>query len=98
MLLFKKANHLFRPLKMARNTFFISVPKEKSIEDDKESLSTLSDFKKDLKKSKHLVVLTGAGVSAESGIPTFRGAGGLWRNHDAMVHLFLSHISFSKIE
>lgn len=26
-------------------------------------------------------VLTGAGVSAESGIPTFRGIGGLWRNH-----------------
>jgi NAD-dependent deacetylase len=28
-----------------------------------------------------IVVLTGAGVSAESGIPTFRGVGGLWRNH-----------------
>lgn len=28
-----------------------------------------------------LVVLTGAGMSAESGIPTFRGAGGLWENH-----------------
>ena len=26
-------------------------------------------------------MLTGAGVSAESGIPTFRGAGGLWRNY-----------------
>ncbi|MGZ4789139.1 MAG: SIR2 family NAD-dependent protein deacylase [Terriglobales bacterium] len=26
-------------------------------------------------------VLTGAGVSAESGIPTFRGAGGLWRGY-----------------
>jgi NAD-dependent deacetylase len=26
-----------------------------------------------------LVTLTGAGVSAESGVPTFRGAGGLWR-------------------
>jgi NAD-dependent deacetylase len=30
-----------------------------------------------------LLVLTGAGVSAESGIPTFRGAGGLWRNYRA---------------
>jgi len=32
-----------------------------------------------------LVVLTGAGVSAESGIPTFRGEGGLWRNFVAQV-------------
>lgn len=28
--------------------------------------------------------MTGAGVSQESGIPTFRGKDGLWRNHDAM--------------
>jgi len=27
-----------------------------------------------------LTVLTGAGISAESGVPTFRGEGGLWRN------------------
>ena len=27
-----------------------------------------------------VVVLTGAGISAESGVPTFRGAGGLWRD------------------
>src|SRR5438876_8645912 len=34
-------------------------------------------------KPRKIVVLTGAGVSAESGIPTFRGAGGLWRNFRA---------------
>ena len=28
-----------------------------------------------------VLVLTGAGVSAESGVPTFRGPGGLWRKH-----------------
>ena len=28
-----------------------------------------------------VVALTGAGISAESGVPTFRDAGGLWRNH-----------------
>jgi NAD-dependent deacetylase len=31
-------------------------------------------------RPRRVVVFTGAGVSAESGIPTFRGAGGLWRN------------------
>jgi NAD-dependent deacetylase len=30
---------------------------------------------------KKLVVLTGAGISAESGIPTFRASDGLWENH-----------------
>jgi len=30
-----------------------------------------------------MVVLTGAGVSAESGVPTFRGPGGLWKSHRA---------------
>ena len=33
---------------------------------------------------KKIVVLTGAGISAESGIPTFRGADGLWEGHDIM--------------
>jgi NAD-dependent deacetylase len=28
-----------------------------------------------------LVILTGAGISAESGVPTFRGKGGLWRSY-----------------
>lgn len=33
---------------------------------------------------KKLVVLSGAGISAESGIKTFRDSGGLWEGHDVM--------------
>lgn len=35
-----------------------------------------------LSDARNGVALTGAGVSAESGIPTFRGAGGLWSQYD----------------
>jgi NAD-dependent deacetylase len=34
-------------------------------------------------RPRKVVVLTGAGVSADSGIPTFRGEGGFWRNYRA---------------
>jgi NAD-dependent deacetylase len=34
-----------------------------------------------LKEARSVAVLTGAGVSAESGVPTFRGPGGLWRQY-----------------
>src|SRR5215469_11744156 len=33
---------------------------------------------------KHIVFLTGAGMSAESGISTFRDSDGLWENYDVM--------------
>jgi len=33
-----------------------------------------------LAEAKRIVVLTGAGISAESGVPTFRGPGGLWKS------------------
>lgn len=33
---------------------------------------------------KNLVIFTGAGISAESGIPTFRDANGMWGKYDAM--------------
>lgn len=35
-----------------------------------------------IRKSKHLVAFTGAGVSVESGIPPFRGQGGIWDKYD----------------
>ena len=31
--------------------------------------------------AENIVILTGAGISAESGIKTFRAADGLWENH-----------------
>src|SRR5208282_1737771 len=34
-----------------------------------------------LSSAERVFILAGAGVSAESGIPTFRGVGGLWRNY-----------------
>ena len=36
-----------------------------------------------LHEANAVVVLTGAGISAESGVPTFRGEGGLWRQYRA---------------
>ena len=43
----------------------------------------MADDKKRGGHAPSVVVLTGAGVSAESGVPTFRGAGGLWRTYRA---------------
>jgi len=38
---------------------------------------------KQLQRAQRVTVMTGAGVSAASGVPTFRGAGGLWRSFRA---------------
>ncbi|KAB8263865.1 DHS-like NAD/FAD-binding domain-containing protein [Aspergillus pseudonomiae] len=43
-------------------------------------LRTFSEY---LKGCKRILALLGAGISASSGLPTFRGAGGLWRTYDA---------------
>ncbi len=37
-----------------------------------------------ISNSTHLIALTGAGISKESNVPTFRGKDGLWKNYDAM--------------
>jgi NAD-dependent deacetylase len=43
----------------------------------------IEEVRKRLEEAHSVAVLTGAGVSAESGVPTFRGEGGLWRNYRA---------------
>ncbi len=39
-----------------------------------------------LSASRHVIALTGAGISVESGIPDFRSPGGLWERFDPMVY------------
>ncbi|KAK4549507.1 hypothetical protein LTR36_006504 [Oleoguttula mirabilis] len=48
---------------------------------DKERMDS---FHAHLSKSTRVLSLLGAGLSATSGLPTFRGAGGLWRTHDSI--------------
>ncbi|RMH35347.1 MAG: NAD-dependent deacylase [Nitrospirae bacterium] len=42
---------------------------------------SLSEIRDRLANARSVTVLTGAGISADSGIPTFRGADGLWKNY-----------------
>lgn len=46
-------------------------------------MSDVEQARQRLAAAQSVAVLTGAGISAESGIPTFRGAGGLWNNYRA---------------
>ncbi len=43
----------------------------------------VADFQRHLASSERILALLGAGLSASSGLPTFRGAGGMWKNHEA---------------
>lgn len=45
--------------------------------------NTLSDVTRLVQQARAVVALTGAGMSAESGVPTFRGTDGLWRTFRA---------------
>jgi len=40
----------------------------------------VEDLVAKLRAARRVLALTGSGISAESGLPTFRGAGGLWRD------------------
>ncbi len=44
-------------------------------------MTDLAGLRERLAAARSICVLTGSGISAESGLPTFRGVGGLWRTH-----------------
>ncbi|KAL0099200.1 hypothetical protein PUN28_020047 [Cardiocondyla obscurior] len=43
----------------------------------------MKSFRETLASASNILILTGSGISAESGVPTFRGAGGFWRKYQA---------------
>ncbi len=45
------------------------------------ALLPIQDLKERIRQANAITVLTGAGISADSGVPTFRGADGLWKDH-----------------
>jgi NAD-dependent deacetylase len=47
------------------------------------AVAGLEQARRWLAEAEHVCVLTGAGISAESGVPVFRGPGGLWRQYRA---------------
>ena len=50
---------------------------------DVEAFPGMGEARALLDAAERVCVLSGAGVSAESGVPTFRGEDGLWKNHRA---------------
>ena len=44
-----------------------------------------------LAQSEYVVAFTGAGISAESGIPTYRGEGGVWHEYDPAKYASIDH-------
>ncbi|KAF9653610.1 DHS-like NAD/FAD-binding domain-containing protein [Thelephora ganbajun] len=45
--------------------------------------TSIQAFREVVKSSQNIIVIAGAGLSAASGIPTFRDGGGLWRKYEA---------------
>lgn len=61
----------------------VPAPPESSVVLDN---NTLIDVARRISKATVVAVFSGAGISAESGIPTFRGSGGLWDNFSPWIY------------
>ncbi len=61
-------------------------------------MDNIKELASDIQKAQNIVAFTGAGISAESGIPTYRGEGGLWTKYDpskyASIGYFLQNPSY----
>ena len=62
--------------------------------DKPESIELLNEAKSLIGQSKRIVILTGAGISTESGIPDFRGPEGIWTKNPEAEKASISIITF----
>ena len=53
----------------------------------------ISELKKYIEDAKKIVAFTGAGFSADSGISTFRGAGGLWSKYNPSIYADINYFN-----
>ena len=63
-----------------RRPDFLEYPEMPITDSDSQAIDRTVDI---LRKSRSLLVITGAGLSADSGLPTYRGIGGLYDGEDA---------------
>jgi len=56
-------------------------------------VETITSLASAIKKSKYIVAFTGAGISAESGIPTYRGEKGLWEKYDPNLYANINYFN-----
>ncbi|UJR20261.1 hypothetical protein I4U23_023392 [Adineta vaga] len=68
-------NHVFTNSKQSSHLFSSSVLSQTSSSNDKSILDKVAN---ELRHAKRVLAITGAGISADSGLPTYRGIGGLY--------------------
>jgi len=56
-------------------------------------VASLDSLAQDIILAENTVVFTGAGISSESGIPTYRGVGGLWTKYDPNLYANINHFN-----
>lgn len=66
-------------------TFFSLSPSKSRKMAPNPDYNSIPAFHAKLARSRRILAVCGAGLSAASGLATFRGAGGLWRNYDATM-------------
>src|SRR6059058_2534739 len=64
----------------------LTYEENKEIAGDADPTHLVAQLAEAMAKSERLVVLTGAGISTESGIPDYRSANGLWARHTPIYY------------